>query len=270
VNGDGFGDVIVGAYQYDNGQDDEGRSFVYLGSAGGLSTTPVWTAESNQGSSGFGYSVASAGDVNRDGFSDVIVGCYLYDNGQSNEGRAFVFLGSASGPAASAAWTAESNQASADFGISAASAGDVNGDGFSDVIVGADGYDNGHGDEGRAFVYAGSAAGLASSPLWTAEANQIAAQFGFSVATAGDVNADGFSDIVIGAVFFDNDLLDTGRAFIYHGSPAGPLASPSTTIDSDEANAWLGYSVAGAGDVNGDGFSDAIIGAPNYDAGGIR
>jgi len=267
VNGDGFSDVLVGAYQFDNGHDDEGRAFVYLGSASGLATTPAWTAEANQGSAGFAYSVASAGDVNRDGFSDVIVGCYLCDNGQGNEGRAFAYLGSASGLATSAAWTAESNQAGGNFGFSVASAGDVNGDGFSDVIVGADTFDNGHGDEGRAFVFQGSAGGLGTSPLWTAEPNQIAAQFGFSVSSAGDVNADGFSDVVIGAPFFDNGEGDEGGTFVYHGSASGPLASPGITIDSNEANAWLGYAVSIMGDVNGDGFSDVLIGAPNYTVG---
>src|SRR6266568_780792 len=88
----------------------------------------------------------------------------------------------------SSSWTAESNQASAELGLSVATAGDVNHDGFSDVIVGAPFYDNGQTDEGRAFVYLGSASGLATTPAWTAESDQASALFGFSVATAGDVN----------------------------------------------------------------------------------
>ena len=160
VNGDGYADVIVGAPNYDNGQTDEGRAFVYYGSASGLSTTANWTAESNQASAYFGYSVATAGDVNGDGYADVIVGAPNYDNGQTDEGRAFVYHGSASGLSATANWTAESNQASAYFGYSVATAGDVNGDGYADVIVGAPNYDNGQTDEGRAFVYHGSASGL--------------------------------------------------------------------------------------------------------------
>jgi hypothetical protein len=147
------------------------------------------------------------------------------------------------------------------------SAGDVNGDGYSDVIVGADTYDNDHGDEGRAYVYRGSASGLLTSPLWTGEPNQAGAQFGFSVASAGDVNADGFSDIVVGAPFFDNGVFDEGGAFVYHGSPTGPLPIPVTTIDSGEANAWFGYAVASVGDANGDGFSDVISGAPTNGGG---
>jgi hypothetical protein len=183
-----------------------------------LSTTPNWTAESNQAGAQFGYSVASAGDVNGDGFSDVIVGARLFDNGQTDEGRAFVYHGSASGLSTTPNWTAESNQAVAYFGFSVASAGDVNGDGFSDVIVGAYPFDNGETDEGRAFVYHGSASGLSTTPNWTAESNQAVAQFGYSVASAGDVNGDGFSDVIVGARLFTNGETYEGRAFVYHGS----------------------------------------------------
>jgi len=267
VNGDGYSDVIVGAYLFDNGQTDEGRAFVYHGSASGLSTTPNWTAESNQGNARFGWSAASAGDVNGDGFSDVIVGAWLFDNGETNEGRAFVYHGSASGLSTTPNWTAESNQASALFGFSVASAGDVNGDGFSDVIVGARLFDNGQTDEGRAFVYHGSASGLSTTPNWTAESNQAFAYFGNSVASAGDVNGDGFSDVIVGVPLFDNGETDEGRAFVYHGSATGLSTTPNWTAESNQAFALFGVSVASAGDVNGDGFSDVIVGAHFFDNG---
>src|SRR6185436_18950919 len=115
VNGDGYADVIVGASLYDNGQTDEGKAFVYLGSAAGLASTPAWSAESDQAFAHFGVSVGTAGDVNGDGYADVIVGADMYDNGQTNEGRAYVYLGSASGLSLTAAWTAESDQASANL-----------------------------------------------------------------------------------------------------------------------------------------------------------
>jgi len=218
VNGDGFSDVIVGALLFDNGETDEGRVFVYHGSATGLSTTPNWTAESNQAGAQFGNSVASAGDVNGDGFSDVIVGAPEFDSPEANEGRAFVYHGSATGLSTSANWTAESNQVNAYFGVSVASAGDVNGDGFSDVIVGAYGFSNGEAFEGAAFVYHGSATGLSTSANWTVESNQVGAQFGYSVSWAGDVNGDGFSDVIVGAPLFDSPQTNEGRAFVYHGS----------------------------------------------------
>jgi hypothetical protein len=267
VNGDGYGDVIVGAQGFDNGQSQEGRAYVYRGSVAGLATSPAWTAESDQAGSSFGHSVATAGDVNGDGFADVIVGAHNFANGQSTEGRAYVYQGSTLGLATSPAWTAESNQIGAKFGQSVATAGDVNGDGYSDVIVGAPEYENGQTDEGRAFVYHGSAGSLATSPVWTAESNQSSADFGISVATAGDVNGDGFSDVIVGALRYDNGETEEGRAFVYHGSAAGLSIIPAWTSESDQAYAGFGYSVATTGDVNGDGFSDVIVGALYFDGG---
>ena len=267
VNGDGYSDVIVGAYQYDNGERDEGRAYLYLGSPAGLSLAPAWTAESNQVDARFGYSVAPAGDVNGDGFGDVIIGAHRYDNGQIDEGRAYVYLGSAAGLGASPAWSAEGNQGGANFGSSVAGAGDVNGDGYADVIVGAHRYDHGEINEGRAYVFHGSASGLGSTPAWTAESDQADAFFGFSVASAGDVNGDGYSDVIVGAYLYDHGEIDEGRAYVYHGSVAGLGASPAWTAESDQASACFGYSVASAGDINHDGYSEVVVGAYAYDHG---
>ena len=105
-----------------------------------LSGTIKWAGEGKQEDAYFGFSVSTAGDVNGDGYSDIIVGAPYYDNGESNEGKAFVYHGNSSGnPALN--WTAEPNQVSAYFGSSVSTAGDVNGDGYSDVIVGAYVYD---------------------------------------------------------------------------------------------------------------------------------
>jgi len=134
---------------------------VYLGSATGLATTPAWTVESDQAGYGSGP-VASAGRRNGDGFSDVVIGTPYYSNGEEGEGRACLYHGSAAGLEAEPAWTAESNQSGASFGQSVAGAGDVNDDGYSDVIIGAYTYDNGEEDEGRVYLYLGSAAGLAT------------------------------------------------------------------------------------------------------------
>jgi hypothetical protein len=160
VNGDGYSDVIVGAFQYNNGQTDEGPPLFIMARPQGSVPLRATMIESNQAFAFMGNSVASAGDVNGDGYSDVIVGAYQYDNGETGEGAAFVYHGSATGISTTAAATLESNQAGAQMGASVASAGDVNGDGYSDVIVGAYGYDNGQTDEGAAFIYHGSAAGL--------------------------------------------------------------------------------------------------------------
>ncbi len=240
VNGDGYSDVIVGAPYYDNGQTDEGRAFVYYGSASGLSASPNWTAESDQGHAFFGSSVSTAGDVNGDGYGDVIIGAPYFSNGEAEEGRAYVYYGSASGLSAAPDWTAESDQVTAYFGYSVSTAGDVNGDGYSDIIVGAPFYDNGQTDEGRTYVYYGSASGLSAAPDWTAESDQDAAYFGYSVSTAGDVNGDGYSDIIVGAPFYDNGQTDEGRTYVYYGSASGLSTAPGWTAESDQDTACFG------------------------------
>ena len=267
VNGDGYGDVVVGAPYYDNGSNDEGRAYVYLGSSSGLATSAAWTAESNQASAYFGYAVASAGDVNGDGYGDVVVGATDYDNGETNEGRAYVYLGSSSGLATSAAWTAESNLASASFGYAVASAGDVNGDGYGDVMVGAWAWANGEGDEGGAWVYLGSSSGLATSAAWTAEGNEGGARYGASLASAGDVNGDGYGDVVVGTPYYDGAVGDDGRASVYLGSSSGLATSAAWTAEAAQGNAYFGMSVASAGDVNGDGYGDVVVGASHLDDG---
>ncbi len=220
VNGDGYDDVVVGAHLYDGDLANEGKAFLYLGSAAGLSPTFSWTAEGDQENAWFGWSVGGAGDVNGDGYDDVIVGSYMYDNGSTNEGGAFLYYGSAAGLNAAHGWSAEGDQPYAQFGYSVGSAGDVNGDGYDDVIVGARLYDDGQGDEGRAFVYYGSASGLGGIGWW-AESDQDGAELGCAVGTAGDVNGDGYDDVAIGAYRYDDGQNEEGWALVYHGSDSG-------------------------------------------------
>ena len=256
VNGDGYADVIVGAPANGNG-----TAHIHLGGPSGLSTS---AAHVLAGGLQFGASVAPAGDVNTDGYADVIVGA-------PGSGQAFVFHGSATGPAVLASTTISEPPASGLFGTSVCTAGDVNGDGYSDVIVGAPMASNGQLNEGLAFVYLGSGNGLTMPYLRKLEVNQAAAGFGIAVAGAGDVNGDGFFDVVVGADQWESASAQAGEgaAFVFHGSATGPGTAPSTILQRDQAGAAMGRSVAEAGDVNGDGYADIVVGSPLGDAGDL-
>jgi hypothetical protein len=264
VNGDGYDDVIVGAYRYNNGQPEEGRAVVFYGSPSGLSLTPDWTFESDQIDANLGSSVGTAGDVNGDGYDDVVVGARQYSHDQAHEGAVFVFYGSGAGLGAAPTWSAESDQAYALFGASAGTAGDVNGDGYSDVIVGAPQYDAEQSDGGAVFVFHGSTTGLSHAPDWTAEGDQAEAELGASVGTAGDVNGDGYSDVIVGAPQYGDDQPGAGTAFVFHGSSAGLNTTAGWRADSDQGGSGFGISVGTAGDVNGDRYADVVVGAPRY------
>ena len=264
VDGDGFADVVVGAWSHDGAAADEGAVFVYFGTPE-LAATLDATLLGSQPGAGLGASVASAGDVNGDGYGDVIVGAPDYDGGAAGEGQALVYLGSPSGLVSVAAWAVESNQADAHLGVSVAPAGDVDADGYGDVVVGASSYDGAQSDEGRAWLYHGSPSGLESSPGWTASGGQAGAAFGYAVASAGDTDGDGFAEVVVGAWAWDGGEVDEGRVLVYPGSPSGVAPEPGWTLESDQAGAYLGASVATAGDVNGDGYGDLVVGAPHHD-----
>jgi hypothetical protein len=156
--------------------------------------------------------------------------------------------------------------------VSVGAAGDVNGDGYSDVIVGALFWvlsGDWIRDDGRAFVYLGSASGLGVTADWTASGDQVGALFGSSVGTAGDVNGDGYSDVIVGAQNYFNGESGEGLAFVYHGSASGLSVTADWTAEGNQLNASFGYSVGGAGDVNGDGYSDVIVGAPKFNGGNV-
>jgi len=264
VNGDGYDDVIVGARQYDNGEDDEGRAFVFLGSAAGLATTPAWMAESDQAVAYFGRPVSAAGDVNGDGFGDVLVGASVFNSVTFDEGRVYVFHGSAAGLSPSPDWIVDGQQTGEQLGYSVSGAGDVNGDGFDDVIVGSVNYDGITFQVGRAAVYAGSPLGLSTVPIWSAEGSQSQEALGESVTSAGDVNADGYDDVVVGAPGYDPFPSGDGRALLYLGSPTGPSPLPDWTAVGSQQSENFGDHVSSAGDVDGDGYDDLLVGASRY------
>ena len=264
VNGDGYSDIAVAAHNYDNGETNEGRVWVYHGSRSGPSAEADWIVEGNEASGYFGYSISGAGDVNGDGYDDLIVGQHRHDSGFVDAGRALVFHGSPTGLSRGANWTMSGTQTSEEFGGAVSAAGDVNGDGYADVLVGARRHDGGsYADTGRVALYHGSVSGLGASAAWSYAPKQTGGQFGSALASAGDVNRDGYSDIVVGAELYDNGSVDEGQVWVWHGSPTG-IAGAAWIAEGNLADARFGKAVAGAGDVNGDGFSDLLVGAPQF------
>ncbi|HSW55228.1 MAG TPA: integrin alpha, partial [Ignavibacteriaceae bacterium] len=264
VNGDGYSDVIVGASLNDAGGSNAGRAYIYFGGANMDNTADVILTGA-AADDYFGYSVSTAGDVNGDGYSDVIVGASLNDAGGSNAGRAYIYYGGANMD--NTADVILTGAAADDyFGSSVSTAGDVNGDGYSDVIVGAYGNDAGGTSAGRAYIYYGGANmdNTADVILTGAAAGDW---FGSSVSTAGDVNGDGYSDVIVGAPFNDAGGTSAGRAYIYFGG-ANMDSTADVILTGAAAGDYFGYSVSTAGDVNGDGYSDVIVGAYGNDAGG--
>jgi hypothetical protein len=269
VDGDAYEDVIVGSPGYHNGQARVGKAYVFLGFETGQTTTLFWPAEGDQAAADFGAAVGTIGDVNGDGYDDVIVGAPQYDNGEQDEGVAFVYLGS--GEAMSSTyWLLEIDQPRAGFGTSVRTAGDVNGDDYDDVIVGAPVYSDTTGSVGGAFAYYGSASGLSITPTWTLLGDRPGSEFGTSVGTAGDVNKDGYDDVIIGAPQYELDQEDPGFqkeegfAFVFVGSASGLSEVVYWSGEGNKQGTDFGYSAGTAGDVNGDGCADVIVGAPQY------
>ena len=268
IDGDGYADLAVGAPHYSGSARDEGAVFFFNGSVDGPGDDALWMVEGIQSGSGFGSDVARAGDVNGDGYSDVIVGAFRCRNGGSGSGggAARVYYGSRHGPFDEFSWTAECDQPGSWFGYSVSGAGDVNADGYDDVVIGAPHYDWGdEGDEGAAFVYLGSDTGLAAQPAVVVSAGVAGSLFGLDVAAAGDVNNDGRADIVVGTGGDRLLLAEAGVAFVYVGGGVAVLETPVWSASGDAILGGLGRTVAGAGDVDGDGFGDLLVADPLFD-----
>jgi len=254
----GFDDLIVGAFVEDplGGPIDAGRAYVFDGWSGDLEYTLVSPTPDVEGH--FGATVAGAGALLGGGNEYVVVGAQGENPGSSptDAGRVHIFKG----------WNGElfrtlsspNEEADGKFGHSVAGQGDGNGDTADDIIVGADGEDPGlsPNDAGRAYLFDGLTGGLRytlQAPTETANA-----EFGNDVSWVGDVTGDGRDDMLVGAPNAGSD--GSGRVYVFSGATGSLyriLSSPHA-----EAGGRFGTAVANAGDVDGDGRDDVIIGAP--------
>lgn len=267
VNGDGFGDLLVGKPLHDNGAaTDAGAAFLYTGSATGYAAVPTWQVLGTQTNARFGSAVAGLGDVNGDGYMDFAVGAEFFDNTVTDEGAVFVYLGAAN-PSTTQVARLDGNQGSAYLGSALAGAGDMNGDGFADLVAGSPGFDASVANAGNVSVWlGGTGGGFDVTRDLSVDGTATDARLGASIASAGDVNADGFADIIVGAPTLSSPETNEGLAFLYFGG-SSLNGTADLAYQLNQANADFGRSVSGGGDVNGDGFSDVIIGVPLYDDG---
>lgn len=239
INGDGYSDLVVGAFQ-------SSSVYVYFGSATGIGQSPNVI----QGRSGtqFGASVA-LGDLNRDGFSDLAVGAP-----EEGSGVVYVYNGSSSG------LNNTPRMLTAPAGVSRfgtdLSIGDVNGDGIQELFASS---------AGSVSVYEGRTQGPGPTPARVITAAQVSlpSTFGNRVAIVGDVQGDGYLDLAVNANQGVNGLVVTGAVVVFSGGPSGLSTMPIiqwSRSSTSSAESRFGCSVAG-GDLNGDGFSDVVVGA---------
>ncbi len=287
VQGDGLDDFVIGANLHDGTGTDSGAVYLVYGDFYSSTTTSLSTADltllGEYANDNAGTALAAAGDVDGDGYADVLVGAPYNDDIAGNTGKAYLITGQNLITAGTSATLAIAQHGFTGEGVNdlagsaVASAGDVDGDGMADLLIGATGDDDGGSNAGKAYlVLASTVAGLGSNPsvssadfYFTGEAAADAA--GSALAGVGDIDGDGLDDFMVGASGNDDAGADAGKAYLVLGSSLAAsmsLSGADSSFTGAEEGDLLGHVVAGAGDVDFDGFGDALIGAPGRDLGG--
>lgn len=277
VNGDGYEDVLVSTNDWlicnsrgggdgRGGSSDDpcnsstryGRFWIYHGTAVGLDTTAAFSVQSS-GEEEYGYSVEVDGDFNGDGFNEVVIGAYGRDDNGSNSGQLYFYAGSSSGIQNSTALELDGSAAEEQYGWAFSSAGDINGDGFDDLVVGVRYDDTTASSAGKVVVYLGSSSMLDTTPHAILYGENADDYFGYSVDGAGDVNGDGYDDILVGARNNDDNDSDSGKVYVYLGSASGLNTTAAATHYGTGSSNNFGEVVSGLGDINCDGFDDVYL-----------
>jgi hypothetical protein len=262
----GWNTLVVGAWGYSSGS-ATGRGAVYVfypDTQGSFSSTPSWTVTGWYAGDNLGWSVASAGDVNGDGWDEILIGVPGYDSGgYSNNGAALMFSAASGGLGSSYSWMATGQGSNRAFGTSLTS-GDVNGDGYDDVIVSAPGpYWS---VAGSVYVYHGGTGGLPSSANYGLSRGSVGDQFGNSLASGADQDGDGYEDLLVGATHATyNSMSQAGKVYLFRGSSSGLGSTEVWTDGGTQQYEYFGTSVALGRIDSLDSLADVAIGAPYYD-----
>ncbi|MBL8681315.1 MAG: VCBS repeat-containing protein [Myxococcales bacterium] len=250
LNGDGRADLVATS----RAPDEVG---IYYGSAAGFAASPNVVLSAPMGASSFGSALDAAGDINGDGFGDLVVGA-----ASATSGRAFVYFGSATGVATTPS-VSLMGAGGDEFGTGVSGVGDVDRDGYGDFAVGApNAMVPGLGAAGTATVFLGRATMPITGPVLLGTA--VGERFGASVTGGGDFDADGFADVVVGAPRADvGPLVDAGQARAFLGSATGLQTVSTASINGQRAGDNVGFALAVLGDFNGDSAAEAIAGGPN-------
>ncbi len=274
VNGDGFADVIVGTLHHlilsvDSPSGTGGKAYVYQGSASGLGSNPGWSMTDSLVGAEVSTRVTGGADLNGDGYSDIALASYIRQASDSSRTDYIsVWLGSKDGlgekgTPANADWrlTVKDTIIETWGYLTLAIVRDVNGDGKADLL---------YGDRNQHVVrlYQGSGLGAHDTHSWAVQGEKAGNEFGRAAAPAGDVDGDGYGDLLVGAPFNDAGGLDSGAAYVLRGSPQGPLPAP-WKLPGQAPYDTFGMAVSPAGDINGDGYADVLVGAPGADAAGL-
>ncbi len=254
LDDDSFDDFAVGAPFDDNTGIDSGTVTVYSGFNGAV----LFTLNSGAADDRFGIQVSGCGDTNADDVPDFAIGAQDDGNIGANMGVVRLF----SGADGSLLQTFNAPASNDGFGLVLSAAGDVDGDGMGDIVVGAALSDTSASDAGSAYVFSGAT----GSTLHTFQGNFMGDHFGNAVGDAGDVNGDGFSDLIVGAF---QAMFGSGRpglARVFSGFDGSILSSTYGNNDFD----LYGFSVDGIGDITGDGFSDVVVGSTFSDNSGVN
>lgn len=268
VNGDGWPDLVVGAYSYSGTTQYSGALLVFFGGPNGFPSKPSQIIEGPAANSLFGFTARSLGDFNHDGYADIATSAET-DGGA--QGKIFVYTGSPTGLNPQPASTLAAPMMSWWYYGRTFDAGDVTGDGLADIVVGAP-TAWGQGRPGLVYIYKGSRTGYANQAqemLVAPAALTPGDEYGATVSVLGDVDGDGFADLAVSAPAYypagaGGATVSPGRIFVYYGSANGFAASGRTQmIGAPDADAFgfFGEVVLGQRDFNGDGYADLIVGA---------